>query len=117
MFSCNAFVPQVFWFKKARRSIPIMFVVSIFVNIGMWFERYVIVVTSLSEDFLPSNWGLYIMTPFDWALTVGAFGWFMSMFLLFCRVMPTVAIAEVKSVMDPDMGAGGPAKNGGAHHG
>lgn len=117
MFSCNAFVPQVFWFKKARRSIPIMFVVSILVNVGMWFERYVIIVTSLSEDFLPSNWGLYNLTTFDWILTIGAFGWFFTFFMLFCRVMPTIAIAEVKSVMNPDEGAGGPAKVGGGHHG
>jgi Ni/Fe-hydrogenase subunit HybB-like protein len=115
MFSCNAFVPQIFWFKKMRRSIPAMFIVSIFVNIGMWFERYVIVATSLSQDFLPANWGLYVLSPFDWALTIGSFGWFFMFFLLYSRAFPTIAIAEVKAIMDPDDGAGRTAKH--AHGG
>jgi molybdopterin-containing oxidoreductase family membrane subunit len=116
MFSCNAFVPQIFWFKKMRRSIPVMFVVSLLVNVGMWFERYVIIVTSLTQDFLPQNWGLYVMSPFDWGLTIGSFGWFFTFFLVFCRTFPTVAIAEVKSVSDPDDGAGVAAQHPqGAH--
>ena len=116
MFSCNAFVPQVFWFKSMRRSIPVMFVVSLLVNVGMWFERYVIIVTSLTQDFLPSNWALYVMTPFDWGLTIGSFGWFFMFFLVYCRTFPTVAIAEVKSVHDPDDGAGVAAQHPqGAH--
>ena len=65
MVSCNVFIPQIFWFKKARRSIITMFIVSIFVNIGMWFERYVIVVTSLHRDFLPANWGMFDLSFFD----------------------------------------------------
>ena len=98
MFSCNVFSPQVFWFKKLRRSIPVMFIISIFVNIGMWFERYVIVLT-LHRDFLPSSWDQYIPSLYDYLLTIGCFGIFFTLFLLFCRILPVIAIAEVKTVM------------------
>ena len=67
----------------------------------MWFERYVIVVTSLHRDFLPSSWGNYDFKPMDWILTIGSFGMFMTLFLLFARVLPTICMFEVKSVMDP----------------
>src|SRR5262249_53861140 len=73
MITCNVLIPQLFWFKHCRRSIPIMFVVSIFVNIGMWFERFVITVTSLHRDFLPSNWGVYAWSFFDTAVLIGSF--------------------------------------------
>ena len=102
MYGCNCIAPQVFWFKWARRSIPVMFVISIFVNIGMWFERYVIVVTSLHRDYLPSSWGMYDFKAVDWLLTIGSFGMFMMLFLLFARVAPTLCMFEIKSVMDPD---------------
>ena len=72
------------------------------VNVGMWFERYVIVVTSLHRDYLPSSWGMYNFKFVDWGLTLGSFGWFMTMFLLFCRVLPTICMFEVKAVMDPN---------------
>lgn len=99
MVCCNVIIPQVFWFKAARRSIPIMFVVSIFVNIGMWFERYVITVTSLHRDFLPSNWGQYAWSFFDAAVLFGSFGMFLTLFLLYLRLVPAVSIAEVKPVL------------------
>ena len=99
MALCNVISPQIFWFKKARTSIPIMFVVCIFVNIGMWFERFVIVVTSLSRDFLPSSWAYFTPTPVDILMLIGSFGLFFSLFLLFLRFLPAVAIAEVKGVM------------------
>jgi molybdopterin-containing oxidoreductase family membrane subunit len=98
MVSCNVFIPQIFWFKKMRRNIAVMFVISLFVNIGMWFERYVIVVTSLHRDFLPSSWKYYIPTWYDWGWTGGSFGVFFLLFLLFVRAFPTIAMAEVKSV-------------------
>jgi Ni/Fe-hydrogenase subunit HybB-like protein len=101
MFICNAFVPQIFWFKWARTSIPIMFIVSILVNVGMWFERYVIVVTSLSSDHMMSNWFPYRPTVVDWGMLIGSFGLFFTLFLLFCRFLPVVAMAEVKAVMPP----------------
>jgi len=99
MVSCNVLSPQVFWFKKLRRSIPVMFVVSIFVNIGMWFERFVITVTSLHRDFLPANWGMYQWSWFDTGVLVGSFGMFLTLFLLYLRLFPAISIAEVKPVL------------------
>ncbi|QDK37443.1 NrfD/PsrC family molybdoenzyme membrane anchor subunit [Bdellovibrio sp. NC01] len=99
MVSCNVLIPQVFWFKKMRRSIPVMFIVSIFVNIGMWFERFVITVTSLHRDFLPANWGMYQWSWFDTGVLVGSFGMFLTLFLLYLRLFPAVSIAEVKPVL------------------
>jgi len=99
MVSCNVITPNIFWFKKLRRSIPVMFVASIFVNIGMWFERYVITVTSLHRDFLPSQWGMFDMTFFDLGALIGSFGMFLFLFLLYLRLVPAVSIAEVKPVL------------------
>ena len=99
MVSCNVITPQIFWFKKARNSIAIMFVASLLVNVGMWFERFVIVVTSLANDFLPSSWGMYEPTWVDVVTLLGSFGLFMTFFLLFIRFLPVLAIAELKAVM------------------
>jgi molybdopterin-containing oxidoreductase family membrane subunit len=76
-----------------------MLIVAVFVNIGMWFERFVIVVTSLSRDFLPSSWGYFKPTSVDVLMLIGSFGLFFTLFLLFCRYLPMVAMAEVKAVM------------------
>jgi Ni/Fe-hydrogenase subunit HybB-like protein len=100
MVSCNVIFPQLFWIKKFRRSVPIMFGIGIFVNIGMWFERFVIVVTSLSRDFLPSSWGHYIPTIYDVGILVGSFGLFFSLILIFVRVLPVVSISEVKASVE-----------------
>ncbi len=105
MVTCNVLIPQLFWVRRFRRHVGIMFVVSLFVNIGMWFERFVITVTSLHRDYLPSSWGMYVPTFYDWGIALGSFGFFMTFFLLFCRVMPTIAMAEVKMVM-PEAGGG-----------
>jgi molybdopterin-containing oxidoreductase family membrane subunit len=99
MFSCNLFSPQIFWFKWARTSIPILFTVSILVNIGMWFERFVIVVTSLHADFLPSSWGYFTPTLWDISTLVGSFGLFFTLFCLFVRYFPMVAMSELKGVL------------------
>jgi len=99
MMSCNLISPQLFWSKKLRRSIPVMFALSIVVNIGMWFERFVITITSLHRDFLPSSWGYFSPTWVDVLTFVGSFGLFFTLFLLFLRFVPMVAIAEVKGVM------------------
>jgi Ni/Fe-hydrogenase subunit HybB-like protein len=99
MISCNVISPQLFWFKKLRTSIPVMFVVSIFINIGMWFERFVIIVTSLHRDFLPSSWGYFRPTLVDIFTYLGTLGLFFSAFLLFIRWIPMIAIAEVKGVL------------------
>jgi Ni/Fe-hydrogenase subunit HybB-like protein len=104
MATCNVIIPQVFWFKKLRRHIPTMFVVSIFVNIGMWFERFVITVTSLHRDFLPSNWGMFNFTFYDFGVIIGSFGMFFTLFLIFIRVLPMVAMSEVKPIMNTGKG-------------
>lgn len=100
MFSCNVFIPQLFWIKKIRTSIVPMFIIAIFVNIGMWFERFVIVVTSLSRDFLPSSWAYYRPTITDFAILLGSFGLFFTLTLLFTRFLPSIAIAEIKAVSE-----------------
>jgi len=102
MVTCNVVAPQMFWFKKIRTTPWMMVIVAVFINIGMWFERFVIVVTSLGRDFLPSSWGLFKPTAIDMAMLVGSFGLFFTLFLLFCRYLPVVAMAEVKSVMPHD---------------
>ena len=99
MVSCNVITPQLFWFKAIRTSIPIMFFLSLVVNVGMWFERFVIIVTSLANDFLPSSWEFFTPTWVDIGTMVGAFGLFFTLFLLFCRFLPMIAMAEVKMVM------------------
>ncbi|MEO7423912.1 MAG: NrfD/PsrC family molybdoenzyme membrane anchor subunit [Fibrobacteria bacterium] len=98
MVSCNVIAPQLFWFKKIRFNIPIMFIITILINIGMWFERFVIVIT-LHADFLPSSWGYYRPTWVDIWTYIGTFGLFGTFFLLFLKYLPQLAIAEVKGVM------------------
>ncbi|MCP4868613.1 MAG: polysulfide reductase NrfD [Proteobacteria bacterium] len=100
MISCNVFIPQVFWIKKFRTTPWIMFIISIFVNIGMWFERFVIIVTSLTADFLPSSWGYFSPTIIDVGCFVGSFGLFGTLYCLFVRFVPQVSITEVKVVME-----------------
>lgn len=99
MITCNVLVPQIFWFKKLRRSVPVMFVASILINVGMWFERMVIVITSLAQDYLPSSWDYYTPTFWDVAIYVGTFGLFFTMFLLFLRWLPMIATSEIKGVL------------------
>ncbi|HZM05906.1 MAG TPA: NrfD/PsrC family molybdoenzyme membrane anchor subunit [Candidatus Saccharimonadales bacterium] len=117
MVTCNVVVPQFFWFKKVRTSMLFVFGLSILVNIGMWFERFVIVVTSLQREFLPSNWSYYSPTVIDVLQFLGTFGLFFTFFLLFLRFVPLIAIAEVKGVTpyaDPHHPLGG-AKIGEKH--
>src|SRR6201999_1900728 len=99
MITCNVVIPQLFWFKKLRTSIPVMFVISITTNIGMWFERFVIIVTSLHRDFLPSAWGYFSPTMWDVACLIGSFGVFFTMFFRCVRFLPMVPTAEVKTVL------------------
>ena len=113
MFTCNVFIPQLFWIKKIRRNMVITFIISIFVNIGMWFERFVITITSLHRDFIPANWGYYTPTWVDICMYLGTFGLFFTFFLLFLKFLPMIAIAEVKAVMPQ----ADPHYNGyGGHH-
>ncbi len=99
MVTCNVLVPQVLWFRRVRRSMAAVFVVSLLVNVGMWFERFVIIVTSLHRDFLPSSWVSYTPTIVEIATLVGSFGLFFTCFLLFCRFVPVIAMAEVKGAI------------------
>ena len=99
MVSCNVLSPQLFWFKKVRTTPWMIVVVSIFVNIGMWFERFVIVCTSLSRDYLPSAWAYFSPTWVDWSMLIGSFGLFFTLFLLFCRLMPVINMAETKATL------------------
>src|SRR5688572_31007721 len=113
--TCNVISPQLLWSKWARTTPWLVFLVSIVANIGMWFERFVITVTSLHRDYMPSNWGYFIPTWVDIWTFVGTFGLFMTLFLLFMRFLPMIAISEVKGVTpqaDPHHPLGG-AK---AHH-
>jgi Ni/Fe-hydrogenase subunit HybB-like protein len=99
MVSCNVAIPQLFWFKRVRTWIPAMFVISILVNVGMWFERFVIIVTSLHRDYLPGSWGYFKPTWVDMLTLTGSFGLFLTLFLLFVRFLPMISMAEVKGMM------------------
>jgi molybdopterin-containing oxidoreductase family membrane subunit len=99
MVTCNVIVPQLFWSKRIRRSIPAMFVIAVFVNVGMWFERFVIIVTSLSRDYLPSSWGHYTPSLVDIGIFIGSLGLFFTLILLFVRVLPVISLAEIKAVV------------------
>ncbi|MBV8899308.1 MAG: polysulfide reductase NrfD, partial [Verrucomicrobia bacterium] len=99
MFTCNVIIPQLFWVRAFRRNVITVFFVSMCVNAGMWFERFVIIVLSLHRDFLPSSWGMYHPTWVDVMTFAGTHGIFVTLFLLFVRFLPMVAIAEVKGVL------------------
>lgn len=99
MVFCNVVIPQLLWFKAIRSQLVLVFLLSIVVNIGMWFERFVIIVTSLHRDFLPSSWAHYAPSLVEIATLLGSFGLFFTLFLLFCRVAPVIAMAEVKGAM------------------
>jgi len=99
MMTCNVVSPQVMWFKKIRTSILVSFIISIVVNIGMWFERFVIIVTSLHRDYLPSSWTMFSPTFVDIGIFTGTIGFFFVLFLLYARTFPVIAQAEVKSIL------------------
>jgi Ni/Fe-hydrogenase subunit HybB-like protein len=99
MMTCNVFSPQFFWFKKVRTNIVITFILSIVVNIGMWFERFVIIVTSLHRDYLPSSWSYFRPTIIDVGIYLFTFGLFFTLFLLFAKFFPVINMAEVKSIV------------------
>jgi molybdopterin-containing oxidoreductase family membrane subunit len=96
---CNIVAPQAIWFKRVRTTPALLFVVAMFVNVGMWLERYVIVVTSLHRDFLPSSWGMYRGTFWDWATYVGTIGLFLSLLFLFIRFLPMISIFEMRTML------------------
>ena len=96
---CNILTPQLLWFKKVRRNIPLLFVISLIINTGMWLERFVIVVISLTRDFMPSAWGRYSATVWDYATFVGTLGLFTMLIFLFVRGLPAIAISEMRELV------------------
>jgi molybdopterin-containing oxidoreductase family membrane subunit len=96
---CNGLVPQLLWFKRVRTNVPLLFVIALVVNTGMWLERYVIVVTSLARDFLPSAWGMYAGTMWDWMTYVGTLGLFAWLMFLFLRLLPMISMFEMRTII------------------
>ena len=96
---CNGVIPQTLWFTKVRTNIPLLFVIALIVNVGMWLERYVIVVTSLSRDYLPSQWGQYAGTMWDWMTYVGTIGLFAWLMFLFLRFLPMISMFEMRTIL------------------
>jgi molybdopterin-containing oxidoreductase family membrane subunit len=97
---CNGLTPQLLWIKKIRTNVVLLFIISLIVNVGMWLERFVIVVTSLHRDFLPSSWGRYSPTVWDWGLYIGTIGLFLSLLFLFLRFLPMISIFEMRTLVD-----------------
>jgi len=96
---CNFIVPQILWSKRMRRSIPVLFTVAMFVNVGMWLERFVIIVTSLHRDFVPSSWDMYYPTIWDFMTLFGTIGLFLTLMFLFVRVLPMISIFEMRTLL------------------
>jgi molybdopterin-containing oxidoreductase family membrane subunit len=112
MYFCNCIAPLIFFWKRARTSVPVIYVVSILVLIGMWFERFNIIVPSLAHDFYPYTWGIYKPSATDTMIVVGSFAFFFLLFLGFIRVMPSLSIVEVKETLPPPM----KERHGHGHH-
>jgi molybdopterin-containing oxidoreductase family membrane subunit len=100
LIACNIVIPQAMWLRKVRNNVAILFVISLIVNVGMWLERFVIVVISLHRDFLPSSWGMYYPTRWDWATYVGTIGLFLTLLFLFIRFLPVISIYEMRSLVE-----------------
>jgi molybdopterin-containing oxidoreductase family membrane subunit len=98
MISCNVIFPQLLWFKKIRTHVPTLFVLSVLINIGMWFERYVIIISGLSREYIPAVWGNYTVSWAELGIVAGSFAWFCMLFLIFMKLFPVVAIAEIKEL-------------------
>ena len=111
---CNFLVPQLMWSKKFRRNLAVVFTACMFVNVGMWLERFVIIVTSLHRDFVPSSWQMYYPTIWDFMTFFGTIGLFLTLMFLFVRVLPMIAVFEVKTLL-PEAKPKAAAGNGGSH--
>jgi molybdopterin-containing oxidoreductase family membrane subunit len=99
LIACNIALPQLLWSRRVRFNIPLVFILSLVVNIGMWLERFVIIVVSLSRDFVPSSWRMYYPTKWDWMTLGGSMGLFITLFYLFIRFLPSISIFEVRSLV------------------
>jgi Ni/Fe-hydrogenase subunit HybB-like protein len=102
LIACNIAIPQLMWFKRIRTSVWKLFVISLIVNVGMWLERFIIVVTSLHRDFLPSSWGMYTPTRWDWATFAGTIGLFLTLLFLFIRFLPIISISEMRVLVEEE---------------
>ena len=100
LLACNVLAPQALWLRRVRRSPLLLFAIAIVVNIGMWLERFVIVVTSLHRDFLPSSWGMYTPTRYDWSMYIGTIGLFLALLFLFIRFLPMISIFEMRAMVN-----------------
>jgi molybdopterin-containing oxidoreductase family membrane subunit len=98
---CNVVIPQLLWLKRVRTNVPLLFVISLIVNVGMWLERFIIIVTSLHRDFLPSSWGMFKPTFWDWSTFLGTIGLFLTLLFLFLRFLPMISIFEMRTIL-PD---------------
>jgi molybdopterin-containing oxidoreductase family membrane subunit len=105
LLSCNVIIPQVLWFKSVRTNVVALFILSIIINVGMWLERFVIIVLSLHRDFVPSSWGMFRPTIFDWSTYIGTLGLFFTLFFLFIRFLPMISIFEMRTLL-PEAKAG-----------
>jgi molybdopterin-containing oxidoreductase family membrane subunit len=99
LITCNVLAPQILWLRRARRSVPVLFVLSLVVNMGMWMERFLIVTSSLHRDFLPSSWGMFYPTGWDWTHLIGSIGLFVVLFMLFVRFLPAISISEIREMV------------------
>jgi molybdopterin-containing oxidoreductase family membrane subunit len=106
---CNVAAPQVLWSARARRNVPLLFVLALLINVGMWSERFVIVVQSLHRDFLPAAWGLYVPTIWDWATLLGSIGLFLTLMFLFVRFLPVISMSEMRALIHEKKEEGGRA--------
>jgi Ni/Fe-hydrogenase subunit HybB-like protein len=102
----NVLIPQALWFRRVQENVPALFVIALIINTGMWLERFVIIVTSLHRDFLPSSWGRYLPTVWDWGMFLGTIGLFLTLFFVFVRVLPAIAIFEMRTLVKPGPPAG-----------
>jgi molybdopterin-containing oxidoreductase family membrane subunit len=96
---CNVVATQSLWFRRVRHSLPLLFAMALIVNVGMWLERFIIVITSLHRDFLPSSWDMFTPTLWDWATFIGSLGLFFSLLFLFIRFLPMISIFEMKTIL------------------
>src|SRR4029453_6385588 len=99
LITCNVIVPQVLWFRSVRTNVAALFVLSLIVNVGMWLQRFIIIVPSLSRDFVPSAWGLYRPTFWDYSTFIGTIGLFLTLLFLFVRFLPVISIFEMRTLV------------------
>ncbi len=103
---CNVVLPQALWSRRIRTNVPLLFLLSLVINLGMWTERVMIVITSTHRDFLPSSWGMYSPTMWDWAALFGTIGLFVALLYLFIRFLPVISIFEMRALVEETQGGG-----------